>query len=90
MGLQSQPVRMQTLRLSFLRMPSVLLRCAVVTEPLQSLQSITEFVGVGYLSELGGNLLEDYDNDISSRKDWEKTYTEGLKLLGQIGPEVFP
>ena len=47
MGLQSQPVRMQTLRLSFLRMPSVLLRRAVVTEPLQS---IAEFVGTGALS----------------------------------------
>jgi len=44
--------------------------------------NLAELVDEGYLSELGGNLLEDYDNDISSRKDWEKTYTEGLKLLG--------
>lgn len=36
----------------------------------------------GTLEEISGNLLGDYDNDINSRKDWEETYADGLKLLG--------
>ena len=34
------------------------------------------------VSLLIGDLVEAYDNDLSSRKDWEKTYVDGLKLLG--------
>jgi hypothetical protein len=34
------------------------------------------------LSTLAGELLEDYDNDINSRKEWLTTYVNGLKLLG--------
>jgi hypothetical protein len=29
-----------------------------------------------------GDLVEDIENDKNSRKDWEKAYTQGLKLLG--------
>ena len=36
----------------------------------------------GALTKVAGELSEDIDNDRNSRKDWEKTYTEGLKLLG--------
>ena len=35
-----------------------------------------------HLSSLAGDLAGDIDNDKASRKDWEKAYTEGLKLLG--------
>jgi len=35
-----------------------------------------------YLDSLAGDLAGDIDNDKGSRKDWEKAYTEGLKLLG--------
>jgi len=35
-----------------------------------------------YLDSLAGDLAGDIDNDKNSRKDWEKAYTEGLKLLG--------
>ena len=35
-----------------------------------------------YLDSLAGDLAGDIDNDKASRKDWEKAYTEGLKLLG--------
>jgi hypothetical protein len=31
---------------------------------------------------LSSQLLGDYQNNKSSRRDWENTYTEGLKLLG--------
>jgi hypothetical protein len=34
------------------------------------------------LSTLAGELLEDYDNDLNSRKEWLTTYVNGLKLLG--------
>lgn len=34
------------------------------------------------LQRIAGELLEAYDNDISSRKDWEETFADGLKLLG--------
>ena len=34
------------------------------------------------LQMLAGDLDGDIDNDKNSRKDWEKAYTEGLKLLG--------
>lgn len=34
------------------------------------------------LQSMAGDLASDIENDKSSRKDWEKAYTEGLKLLG--------
>lgn len=34
------------------------------------------------LETLATELIQDYDNDISSRADWEKTYADGLQLLG--------
>ena len=34
------------------------------------------------IETLAGDLAGDIDNDRNSRKDWEKAYTEGLKLLG--------
>ena len=34
------------------------------------------------LSSLASELLEDYENDINSRKEWLTTYVDGLKLLG--------
>jgi hypothetical protein len=34
------------------------------------------------LASLAGELMDSIDNDRASRKDWEKAYTEGLKLLG--------
>jgi hypothetical protein len=37
---------------------------------------------IGQLSTLAGELLEDYENDINSRKEWLTTYVNGLKLLG--------
>ena len=35
-----------------------------------------------YLQSLAGELAGDIDNDKNARKEWEKAYTEGLKLLG--------
>ena len=34
------------------------------------------------LTSLVGDLLGDYESDVSSRKDWVQTYVDGLELLG--------
>ena len=44
--------------------------------------NLAEEMDEGQLSTLAGELLEDYDNDITSRKEWLTTYVDGLKLLG--------
>ena len=45
-------------------------------------ENLAEDMDEGALSALAGELSGDIDNDRGSRKDWEKAYTEGLKLMG--------
>lgn len=45
-------------------------------------ENIAEVLDEGTLSEIAGELLGDYDNDLNGRKDWEQSYVDGLKLLG--------
>ena len=44
--------------------------------------NLAEEMDEGQLSTLAGELLEDYENDLNSRKEWLTTYVDGLKLLG--------
>ena len=44
--------------------------------------NLAEYMAEGALTTMAGDLSGDIDNDRNSRKDWEKAYTEGLKLLG--------
>ena len=44
--------------------------------------NLAEQMDAGELSSLVGELLDDVKNDLSSRKDWEDTYKDGLTLLG--------
>jgi hypothetical protein len=44
--------------------------------------NLAEEIDPSELDSLGGDLLQDIRNDLDSRKDWEKTYKEGLVLLG--------
>lgn len=44
--------------------------------------NLAEYITDGELQELAGDLLGDFDSDISSRKDWIQTYVDGLELLG--------
>jgi len=44
--------------------------------------NLAEEVDESALATLASQLSGDIDNDRNSRKDWEKAYTEGLKLLG--------
>lgn len=45
-------------------------------------ENLAEHVDPSVLETLSGDLLSDIENDLASRKDWEKAYVEGLKLLG--------
>ena len=44
--------------------------------------NLAEEMDEGQLSSLASELLEDYENDVNSRKEWLTTYVNGLKLLG--------
>jgi hypothetical protein len=44
--------------------------------------NLAEELDEGQLTELSGDLIGEYDTDISSRKDWLTTYVDGLELLG--------
>jgi hypothetical protein len=44
--------------------------------------NLADEVTEGALQSMASELSSDIDNDKASRKDWEKAYTEGLKLLG--------
>ena len=44
--------------------------------------NLAEFMDDSAMSTMAGDLAGDIENDRNSRKDWEKAYTEGLKLLG--------
>ena len=45
-------------------------------------ENLAEILGEGELTELVGDLIGDYDDDIASRRDWIQTYVDGLELLG--------
>ena len=45
-------------------------------------ENLAEDMDDGALTELAGDLLGEFDDDISSRKDWMQTYVDGLELLG--------
>jgi len=44
--------------------------------------NLAEYMSGAELTELSGDLLGEFDEDISSRKDWIQTYVDGLQLLG--------
>jgi hypothetical protein len=44
--------------------------------------NLADFMEDGELDSLGGDLIEDFDKDQMDRKEWIKTYVDGLKLLG--------
>lgn len=44
--------------------------------------NLAEFMDSGSLTEVAGDLLGDFDGDISSRKEWLDTYVDGIELLG--------
>jgi hypothetical protein len=44
--------------------------------------NLAEYMGEDALQMLASELVGDFDDDISSRKDWMQTYVDGIQLLG--------
>ena len=44
--------------------------------------NLAEILDEGQLTEIAGDLLGEFQEDIDSRKDWVQTYVDGLELLG--------
>jgi hypothetical protein len=45
-------------------------------------ENLAEYISDKELATLAGDLMGDFDDDISARKDWIQTYVDGLELLG--------
>ena len=44
--------------------------------------NLAEYLDEKEMVEIAGDLLSDFEDDISARKDWIQTYVDGLELLG--------
>jgi hypothetical protein len=44
--------------------------------------NLAEYISETELQSIVGTLSSDFDDDVSSRKDWIQTYVDGLELLG--------
>jgi len=44
--------------------------------------NLAEYIDDNELQSLASELLSDFEDDVSSRKDWMQTYVDGLELLG--------
>ena len=44
--------------------------------------NLAEYIDENQLQQLASDLISDFDDDISARKDWMQTYVDGLELLG--------
>jgi len=44
--------------------------------------NLAEYMSEQDLQSLASELISDFDDDVSSRKDWMQTYVDGLELLG--------
>ena len=45
-------------------------------------QNLAEVLSPKVLETIAGDLTSDFEDDVSSRKDWIQTYVDGLELLG--------
>lgn len=44
--------------------------------------NLADYVSEDVLASIASELIDSYEDDISSRKDWMQTYVDGLELLG--------
>jgi hypothetical protein len=44
--------------------------------------NLAEEMDESALQSLASNLINDFESDVSARKDWVQTYVDGLELLG--------
>ena len=45
-------------------------------------ENLAEYLSDDQLQEVSSDLIGDFEEDVSSRKDWMQTYVDGLQLLG--------
>jgi len=45
-------------------------------------ENLADVLDEGQLAELAGDLIGEFEEDLSSRKEWMQTYVDGLDLLG--------
>ena len=66
----------------------------VSDEPLDATDdfyaNLAEEMDESDLGAIASQLMEDYENDKSSREEWARTYTQGLDLLGFGFRGTFP
>jgi len=55
---------------------------AAIDEQVEFYDNLAEDMDERTLGRMASQLVEDYRKDKVSRSDWEKTYTQGLELLG--------
>jgi hypothetical protein len=51
-------------------------------EPIGFDENLVEHLNPGIVEEIVSEIISDFDDDISSRRDWIKAYVDGLELLG--------
>jgi hypothetical protein len=51
-------------------------------EPVGFDENLVEHLDPGVVEELVSDIISDFEDDLSSRKDWIKAYVDGLELLG--------
>ena len=44
--------------------------------------NLADYMGEDVLQQLAGDLIGEFEEDLSSRKDWMQTYVDGIQLLG--------
>ncbi len=44
--------------------------------------NLAEYISEKVMTQIAGDLLGDFEDDIAARKDWIQTYVDGLELLG--------
>jgi hypothetical protein len=45
-------------------------------------ENLAEHLDESVIQQIAGDLIRDFETDVSSRKDWIQTYVDGLELLG--------
>jgi len=51
-------------------------------EPIGFDENLVEYLDPSVVEELVSEIISDFEDDLSSRKDWIKAYVDGLELLG--------
>ena len=54
----------------------------VEVKPVTFEENLAESMELGELEEVSDEILSHIKTDIDSRKEWERTYSDGIKLLG--------